>query len=114
MKDNGALFSASCRSSNSVVTPIGDDAEGPASDESSAKPVLRGEEVGVTPGERDSLYRLIRILVSTLLVGRGGLRGGVEKSDRGVARDDSDSERGVRQSLSEMLFSNGSSGCREE
>ena len=104
------LFCASCRSSNSV-TPIGDvvaESEGPqASDDSSAKLILRGEEVGVIPGDRDSLYRLIRILVSTLLVGRGGLRGGVEKSDRGVARDDS--ERGVRQSISEMLlFSNGS------
>ena len=96
------LCCASCRSSNSV-TPIGDvDAEGP---QSSAKLVLRGEEVGDIPGDRDSLYRLIRILVSTLLVGRGGLRGGVEKSERGVARVDS--ERGVRQSLSEMLlFSN--------
>ena len=111
MKDDEALLlcCASCRSSNSA-TPIGDvDAEGPqASDDSSAKLVLRGEEVGDIPGDRDSLYRLIRILVSTLLVGRGGLRGGVEKSERGVARDDS--ERGVRQSLvSEMLlFSNGS------
>ena len=108
MKDDGASLYASCRSSNSA-TPIGDDALGPASDESSATLVLRGEEVGVIPGDRDSLYRLIRILLSTLLVGRGGLRGGVEKSDRGVARDDS--ERGVRQSLLEMLFSNGSSGC---
>ena len=102
MKGDDAFLFASCPSSNSavVVTPIGDvvvadGEEGPASDdEQSAKLDLRGEDVGVTPGERDSLYRLIRILVSTLLVGRGGLRGGVEKSDRGVARDDS--VRGVR------------------
>ena len=104
MKGDGALLFASCRSSNTavVVTPSGDvvlvladEEEGPASDdEQSAKLDLRGEEVGVIPGERDSLYHLIRIMVSTLLVRRGELRGGVEKSDRGVTRDDS--VRGVR------------------
>lgn len=82
--EKGELFS--CRLSNNATAGE----EGGCDDDPSGtrEGVLRGEEDGVNRGERDSLYLLILILVSTLLVGRGGLRGGVEKS-RGVARVDS-------------------------
>jgi hypothetical protein len=69
-KGDEALL-ASCRSSKNVVVDgttgaaASDDDEGSAADEQSTMLDLRGDEDGVNPGDTESLYRLIRILIST-------------------------------------------------
>mmetsp|Transcript_30324 Transcript_30324/g.63361 ORF Transcript_30324/g.63361 Transcript_30324/m.63361 type:complete len:122 (+) Transcript_30324:3932-4297(+) len=72
--------------------------------------------MGDDEGDIDNLYLLIRIRSSTWLVGRGGvlggLRGGVEKSERGVLMGVHSLLRGV--SNPSLLISSWEKCCAKE